>query len=948
MRQFFIICWIFLCSALSAQVSTVPAPAVANGPVTLNFNKAGTPLSGYTGTIYAHIGLTVDGVQWQYVIGNWGNNSVQPALTHLSGNNYRLELTPDLYTYFGVPTTSTITQICVVFRAAQGSPQTVDYFLNVGSFHLNLTSPSANSTSLIPLGGSLLIEANNTGGAALYQLFANGSLIHTAASASNFSFTHSGITAHQEYELVVTQADAVLTRNFSAIVMPSTQTAALPPNVAEGVNYHPSDPTRVTLVLDAPGKDHVYVAGSFNGYTPSADYAMRKDPSSTKFWIELQNLTPQMNYTYQYWVMAAAPPTGIPALVKTADPYSTLVLSPFDDPYIPAGTYPDLPAYPQGQEREVTVFKTGQTPYEWQVTDFEKPRKEDLVVYEVLVRDFGPNRSFQDLIDRIDYFKQLNINAIELMPVMEFEGNESWGYNTSFHMALDKFYGTSEKFKEFVDLCHQNGIAVILDVALNHAFGRNPLVRMWMKDPDGDGWGDPHPSSPYFNEFPRHAYNVGADFNHQSAYTQQYVKRVVKHWVEEYKIDGFRWDLTKGFTQNCTASNESCTNNPQPDRVAVLKTYADYSWNLDPTHYVIFEHLGSDAEEQQWANYRLDETPSKGVMMWAELTYPYSQLIMGYASGADISRMGHNAHGFQAKRVMGYPESHDKERLMYSAMAYGSAAGEAPVLQNFENAIVRMASVAATSLLVPGPKMLWHFAELGYDDSIYTCADGSVNTESDAIPGDCKLDTKPQDQWSQNWPEDPLRAALLADYTHLIDLKINEPVFEGNYSITTQGNNLRQRIAIWDDSLDAETLSHVIVLANFETNTQNMSANFPTPGEWVDLMTGDTFAVADVNTPIAMGAGSYRVFGNRPASLNVPQNENRESLVLYPNPSVGGFAINHPADLVQIYALSGQLLHSETSVPAGVTIETAQLGAGMYLVRVVNRAGTKTLKWLKH
>jgi 1,4-alpha-glucan branching enzyme len=55
------------------------------------------------------------------------------------------------------------------------------------------------------------------------------------------------------------------------------------------------------------------------------------------------------------------------------------------------------------------------------------------------------------------------------MPVMEFEGNESWGYNTSFHMALDKFYGTSDKLKEFIDLCHQNGIAVILDVALNHA-----------------------------------------------------------------------------------------------------------------------------------------------------------------------------------------------------------------------------------------------------------------------------------------------------------------------------------------------------------------------------------------------------------------------------------------------------------------------------------------------
>jgi pullulanase/glycogen debranching enzyme len=59
------------------------------------------------------------------------------------------------------------------------------------------------------------------------------------------------------------------------------------------------------------------------------------------------------------------------------------------------------------------------------------------------------------------------------------------------------------------------------------------------------------------------------------------VKRVIKQWIEEYKIDGFRWDLTKGFTQNCT-SDESCTNSYQQDRVDVLKKYADYSWSLDP------------------------------------------------------------------------------------------------------------------------------------------------------------------------------------------------------------------------------------------------------------------------------------------------------------------------------------------------------------------------------
>jgi hypothetical protein len=77
------------------------------------------------------------------------------------------------------------------------------------------------------------------------------------------------------------------------------------------------------------------------------------------------------------------------------------------------------------------------------------------------------------------------------------------------------------------------------------------------------------------------------------------VQRVIKQWIE-YKIDGLRWDLTKGFTQLCTANDQGCTNSYKQDRVDVLKAYADYSWNLDPTHYAIFEHLGNDDEEQQW------------------------------------------------------------------------------------------------------------------------------------------------------------------------------------------------------------------------------------------------------------------------------------------------------------------------------------------------------------
>ncbi|HEX9979582.1 MAG TPA: alpha-amylase family glycosyl hydrolase [Flavobacterium sp.] len=931
----------------SAQVTTVPSPPEAGAPVTLKFNKTGTPLASYTGTIYAHIGLTVDGVQWSNVVGTWGNNTTQPALTLEFGSNYKLDLTPNLYSYFNVPATSTITQICVVFRAATGSPQSIDYFINVGAFQVNMVSPAQNSTTIINSGGSVNISATNVGGAASYTLLSNGATINTNSSTSNYSYTHSGITSNQNYTLQVTQGTSTITKNFAVLVNPGVVNQSVPSGLEDGINYNNADGSKATLVLDAPGKDFVYVAGSFNNWQPGVDYAMKKDAATGKFWIELTGLTSGQRYTYQYWVVDTTPLAGSPSLVKTADPYSTLVLSPFDDPYISASTYPNLPSYPAGQEREVTVLQTSQPEYNWQVTNFAKPKKEDLVVYEVLIRDFDANRNYQDLINRIEYFKNLKVNAIELMPVMEFEGNESWGYNTAFHLANDKFYGPSEKLKEFIDLCHQNGIAVILDVALNHAFGRNPMVRMWMKDADGDGWGDPSSENPYFNEFSTHSYGVGADFNHQQARTKYYVKRVIKHWINEYKIDGFRWDLTKGFTQNC-AGNDACTNSYQQDRVDVLKEYADYSWNIDPTHYTIFEHLGPDNEEQQWANYRINESPSKGVMMWGEMTYAYSQLAMGYSTGGDISDIGHNGHGFSAKRLLGYPESHDKERIMYSAMTYGSSGGTSP-LNNLNNALTRMSAIGATSILVPGPKMLWHFAELGMQQSIYTCTNGTVNTESDATTGDCKLATKPQPQWVENWLGVPQRAQIYNDWSKMIEMKINEPVFEGNYSISPDGSNIKQRIYIWDDALPASQLKNVLVIANFATSAQNINPNFPYVGTWYNLMDNTPMNVTSTTATISVPAGQFRIYGNKLPALGNDHFETMSGVYLSPNPSSDYFMLSAGTSKVEVYSLTGQLVKSFTGQnDASHQFAINDLGSGIYLVKATDESNrTKSMKLVK-
>lgn len=877
--------------------------------------------------------------------GAWTNSSETNRLTYNAGSDtYSITFVPQtFYSRTGIGRIGFL----VKAKNATGDKKSQDNILEVGLFQSTLSLPFINSSTVINSGGSLLITANNTNGNASYNLKANGVSINTNPSTSSYSFNHTGLTSNQSYELDITQGVVTQTKKFNVIVNPGVISQALPATLEDGINYNTSDVTKATLVLNAPGKDFVYVAGSFNNWQPNTSYAMRKDPSTGKFWLELTGLTSGTQYTYQYWVIDQTPTTNSPVLVKTADPYSTLVLSPFDDPYIPATSYPSLPAYPANQEREVTVLQTGQTPYNWSsaTTNFVKPNKDNLVVYEVLIRDFDANRNFQDLINRIDYFKNLKINAIQLMPIMEFEGNESWGYNTSFHLALDKFYGTGNKFKEFVDLCHQNGIAVILDVALNHAFGRNPMVRMWMKDSDGDGWGDPAADNPYFNEFAKHSYGVGADFNHASDLTKYYTKRVVKQWVNEFKIDGFRWDLTKGFTQACSSGDDTCTNAYQADRVAVLKEYADYSWSLDNNHIVIFEHLGSDNEEQQWANYKIGE--GKGILMWGELTSKYAELAQGTSGDKDITRMGHVSRGFTGKRLIGYPESHDKDRILYSALTFGNGAGAFPVLGNLTNTIKRMSAIGAVSLLIPGPKMIWHFGELGNTASIFTCNNGTVNTDYDAAAGDCKLDTKPQLHWTNNWLADANRSVVYNNWAKMIDLKKNNQVFNANYAISAPGgnnSNVRQRIYLFGGT---EALSNVVILANFSVANLDVVADFPFTGTWYNLMDNSTLSVTNTAMNINIESGGFRIFGNQQALSSVDFNP-LLGLSLAPNPTSNYFTLSEAVSKVQIFSITGQLVKTFTNQPVSHQYVIEDLNQGMYLVKVSDNDNHEmTMKLMK-
>ena len=955
-KNYIIICFLLFSKIGLSQVTITPNPFEVNESITITVDINSTSTNCNTinnpSKVYMHSGIGNDSDPWGFnVIGNWGQDDGVGEMTNTSGNNWSITITPETYFNLTSVQVENAIKMGMVFRNSDGTQELKangcsDFFFEIGTFQISLSSPIQNSTTILNSGDNIAITATNIGGNATYVLKTNGNILNTQSNTSSYSFTHTNITNNQSYELEVTLASTTIVKQFSALINPGSNIGVMPTNYQDGITYL-SD-TKAVLVLYATGKDFVYAAGSFNNWQPTTNHAMKKDPTrNNKFWIELTGLTPGQIETYQYWVYDQSPISGSPNEVKTADPYSTLVLSTFDDSYIPAITYPNMPVYPIGQDREVSVLQTGQTAYNWQVTDFQKPAKEDLVIYELLIRDFDANRNFQDVIDRIDYFKDLNINAIELMPVMEFEGNESWGYNTAFHMALDKFYGTEDKFRELVDVCHQNGIAVILDLALNHAFGRNPMVRMWMDDPDNNGWGEPSSENPYFNTVAKHSYSVGYDFDHSSPRTQDYVNRVIKHWIQEFNIDGFRWDLTKGFTQNCTASDQGCTNNYQADRVAVLKQYADYSWSLDPDHYVIFEHLGGTQEQKEWADYRIDE--GKGIMLWGKMTSPYNQLTMGYSSNSNLSGMGHNSQNFIGKRLIGYAESHDEERLMYNNLQYGASNGSYDVT-TLSTALERMPALGAISLTIPGPKMLWHFGELGMENSIFTCNNGTVN-ESGGNDGDCKLDTKPQPQWTSNWPSDTTRNEIYTTWSRLNALKINEAVFEGSYSINS--GTLTPKIYIWDDSIATTELKNIVIISNFDLSNQNVVPNFPYTGVWYDLMdaSGDTtVTVSNTSSAINLPPGTFKIFGNKPASTLMINDLIAENMIeIYPSPAHDYFKLNQPSKKIVVYDLIGKVTQTfKGNFSSESHFDVSNLKPGIYLVNIQSKRGTTTRKLLKY
>lgn len=592
----------------------------------------------------------------------------------------------------------------------------------------------------------------------------------------------------------------------------------VPSGSNDGVTFLNSGKS-VIFNLYAPGKKSVAVTGEFNSWQPTI---LKNSTDGKRWWIQVDDLDPTKEYAYQYLVDGT---------IKVADPYTEKVLDPDNDKFIPGSLYPNLKAYPTGSTTGiVSTFWYSQPGYNWQTTGFQRPDPKNLVIYELLVRDFVATHDYKTIKDTLSYFARLGVNAIELMPVSEFEGNDSWGYNPNFYFAPDKYYGTKNDLKALIDACHAKGIAVIQDIVLNHSFGSSPMVQLY--------WNGTAPAAdnPWYNAVATHPYNVGFQFNHQSAATKYFVKNVLKWWMKEYHIDGFRFDLAKGFTQTNSGTDVNLWGKYDASRIAIWKEYNNFMKSVDPEFYVILEYFAANQEEAELA--------TQGMMTWTNLSTPGQQATMGYndAGGSwDLSGLFYDGYGFtNPYGMVAYFESHDEERLQYKNGMYGNSGGIYNV-KDLATGLKRNEMAAAFMFSSPGPKMLWQFGERGYDVSINDFGG--------------RLSAKPP-HWE--YMADVNRAHLFNIYAKMIRLKTSNAVF----ATTSFKYNLNQ--AVKTIELDGSDGTYVEVIGNFGVVSNTTSIAFAATGTWTDNIDGSAITIASLPYNITLAPGEYHVYSNKP------------------------------------------------------------------------------------
>ena len=282
-------------------------------------------------------------------------------------------------------------------------------------------------------------------------------------------------------------------------------------------------PSSIEFKLFAPYNEKATLKGCFSDWS---EISMQRDEQGYfRTSVDLEDGV----YQYKFRVQSQSYFLEPNEWIEVCDPYATDI----DDP----------------SQNSVVRIKDGHKiidTYVWQHDDKPLPSNDELVIYELFVGGFSGGEAdkkergrFKDVIDKLDYLQELGINAVELMPIQEYPGDKYWGYNPRHYFAVESSYGSSEDFKHLIDECHGRGIRVLMDCIFNHGDTETPLSKI-----NFDYWFTREPTDPdnsWGPEFDYDRYDEKLDLKP----AWEFIGDVVRFWIEEYHIDGIRYDAAK-------------------------------------------------------------------------------------------------------------------------------------------------------------------------------------------------------------------------------------------------------------------------------------------------------------------------------------------------------------------------------------------------------------------
>lgn len=757
-------------------VTTVPTPLQEDSENVEIYFHADEGNKGLMGMpqdthIYAHTGVEVidasgKTTSWKYAP-KWEVDDPKYQLSYVSENLWKLYI-GDIREYYGVDPTEQVKKLCFLFRNTGGTKKgadegDADIFVDVADGGFQLTFRHSRSMNIIDSDKNHLTFTANTTEAADIKILIDGTEVASVSGNTTlrtpYEFPEKGL---HKVTCTATNGEVTRTSNLDILYINDNKPAADTTIPALGLTKN-SDGS-YTFCVAAPEKKNAVVIGSWNDWVPTAEaemeYVDRKiDGADFRYFkatIPASKIKSPFSYYFVYDASRAA-----------TDPYARLVLDNSMDRYVSDEVFPNLPEYPEGKVPAslgmLAYWDDTMLNYTWTAKDWNLPWKEHLVIYEMLFRDFTGtegkakgNGTVRKAIEKIPYLKELGVNAVELLPINEFNGNNSWGYNPNFYFATDKAYGTPRDYKEFIDECHANGIAVILDVVFNQSDGNHPWLKMYGSTS----------ASPFYNQNAPHAFSVLNDWNQGYPLVEEQWKDCVQFWLKEYNVDGFRFDLVKGL-----GDNESYTNNGSTatgaynkSRVERMKRIHDAMREIKPGAFFINENLAGSKEENEMAE--------DGELNWANVNDPGCQFAMGYTTNASLTRMNAAKDARTPGSTVAYLESHDEQRLGYKQITWGVEG----VKDNHAVACQRLGSAAAQMILCPGAHMIWMFSEIG----------NSQNTKSDN--GDNNTSPK-----IVNWSllDDPDNKGVFDSYKELINIR------KANYQLFPATKDFANKTSGW-------------------------------------------------------------------------------------------------------------------------------------------------------